>query len=175
MMNRKTIIAVTITVISLAAVAAMAQGYGRGAGHGRGMGQGREGRFEMMVEHLDLTEVQQEAITNIHEETREANEALTRDRLVLENELEGELLKEEPSENKVLDLNKKLGALRTERQANRLKARLAVRKQLTPEQQDQMLTFRSRGGRGGRQGCDGHGLHKGHGEGQRMHRGHDAD
>jgi Spy/CpxP family protein refolding chaperone len=175
MINRRTMILLTLTVVCLTAAAAVAQNQGRGEGHGRGMGQGREGHFEMMVEHLDLTEAQQEAIVNIHEENKAANLELSKESRILENELEGELLKDEPSQDKVLDLNKKLGDLRTERRANGLKTRLEVRNQLTPEQRDQMLAFQGPHGRGGKSGGRGHGAHGGHGNGQGNHCRQDAD
>ena len=159
MMNRKTIVLLTVTVACLTAAVAMAQNHGRGTGHGRGMGQGREGHFEMMVEHLDLTEAQQEAMMNIRAENQAANMELSKESRILENELEGELLKDEPSQDKVLDLNNKLGELRTERRANGLKTRLEIRKQLTPEQRDQMLAFQGSHGRGGKPGRRGHGGH----------------
>jgi Spy/CpxP family protein refolding chaperone len=175
MMNRRTIIILTVTVACLAAAVAMAQGHGRGEGQGRGMRQGREGHFEMMVEHLDLTEAQQEAIETIREENQASNLALAKESSRLENELEGELLKDDPSEKVVLELNSKLGELRTEHKANGLKTRLAIRKQLTPEQRDKMLAFQGSRGRGGQNSCGGPGLHKGHGEGPGMHRGHASD
>ena len=175
MMNRRTMILLTLTVVCLTAVAAVAQNQGRGQGHGWGMGQGREGHFEMMVEHLDLTEAQQEAIVKIHEENKAANLELSKESRILENELEGALLKDEPSQDKVLDLNKKLGDLRTERRANGLKTRLEVRNQLTPEQRDQMLAFQGPHGRGGKSGGRGHGAHGGHGNGQGNHCRQDVD
>ena len=175
MMNRKTITWLTLMVVCLAAAAAMAQGYGHGQGRGRGDFQGKEGRHEMMVDHLDLTEAQQEAIEKIRDENQANNLALAKQSALLENELEGELLKDEPSEKTALELNAKLGELRTERRANGLKTRLAVRKQLTPEQRDKMLAFKMNRGRGGRHVCDGPGRHQGHGGGQGMHRRHIGD
>ncbi len=72
----------------------------------------------------------------------------------LRNELQGEMLKDDPSEKAAMDLTGKIGALRTEMQANRLTNRLEVRKQLTPEQSDKMLILQGRfQGREGRRGC----------------------
>jgi Spy/CpxP family protein refolding chaperone len=132
----------------------------RGAQRGPGV--------ERLIRHLDLTAEQQEAIEKIREESRTKNAALAKETRLLRHELEGELMKDEPAESKVLELNARLGELRTERQGNRLAARLAVREQLTPEQRDRMLLLQERrGGRG--QGSEfgrgGRGF-RGHGRGQ---------
>ena len=87
------------------------------------------------------------------------------------------MLKDDPSEKAALDLTGKIGALRTEIQANRMTSRLEVRKQLTPEQRDKMLMMRERhqgregreGRRGGSRGMGPHG--DGDGQGRQGARG----
>lgn len=171
MKTRNTIMIAAVTVLLVAGVALAQGGPGKGARgsgdcdgegpHGRGSGRGN--RIERLAERLDLTEEQKTAIEGIHEETRTANAALAKDTRLLKHELEGELLKDEPSEQKVLDLNGKLGELQIERKANGLKAKLAVREELTPEQRDKMVAMGERFGRGSGKGSRGYG--KGGGRG----------
>jgi Spy/CpxP family protein refolding chaperone len=56
--------------------------------------------------------------------------------------LQGEMLKDEPSEKRVTELVQQIGQLRTQQHLTRLKQRLAVRNLLTPEQRDRMLGLR---------------------------------
>jgi Spy/CpxP family protein refolding chaperone len=173
-------------VILLAAGVGLATAQGPGGGMGRGMDMdgprgrgmadgGREFRFEQMAERLDLTDEQREAIESIREKGRTANLELRKELMRLRNELQGEMLKDKPSEKAILSLNEKMGDIRTQLKANRLKTRLAVREQLTPEQRDRMLMMRGHDCRGG--GCEGcsHGRGRGHGPGSgggRGSRGH---
>ena len=178
----KTILITGILALTLvAAGSALAQGPGKGQGQGqgmmgRGMGPGNhpgfdqgfgsrgEFRLERMAARLGLTDEQAEAIEKIREDGRKGNLELRKQTMRLRNELRGEMLKDDPSQKTVLDLNAKLGDLRTEKQANRLKNRLAVREQLTPDQRDQMLMM-DKSGKGNRDGR--HGFHEGRrGQGQ---------
>ena len=160
------------------AAGALAQGPGGRSGHGRGHGPGwgefgSEQRMEMLREKLELTDEQVAAIEAIREAGREKNIAIRKEMMRLRNELEGEMLKDEPSEKTVLNLVDKIGALKTEKQANRMKNKLEVRRQLTPEQRDKMLMLRGSFDRGrGRSGghhrgrpcdweCDGSGPGRG--------------
>ena len=143
-----------------------------GPGHGDGMGSGN--RLEMMAAHLDLTEDQKVAIEKIHADAQDQRLKTRKEMMRLRNELEGELMKDEPNEKTVLDLAGKIGDLRTAQQKNRLSSRLAVRQQLTAEQQDKMLMMHAGGKRGGgrghgRQGSEG--LGRGHGRGCGSHGG----
>ena len=129
--------------------AAWCDGEGGGPGHGFGMFGPR------MAERLDLTEQQQEAIAKIRQEGSKGNLELRKQMMRLRNEIQGEMLKDQPSEKTVLDLTAQMGKIRTELQSNRIKQQLAIGKLLTPEQRDQMLLM----GQGGRQGRGGHDRH----------------
>lgn len=176
----KTLVFLTLAAMMLLGVGtALAQGRGGGPGHGGrgGFGDGEFGpahRLEMLADHLELTEEQVVAIEGIRTQGQEKNMELRKEMMRLRNELQGEMLKDDPSEKAALDLSGKIGALRTQMQANRLANRLEVRKQLTPGQRDKMLMLQERfqghkGHRGGGCGmgphgdgdCDGPGQGKG--------------
>ena len=157
----KTLVFLTLAAMMvLGAGTALAQGRGGGPCHGGrgGFGDGGFGpthRLEMLADHLELTEEQVVAIEGIRTQGQGKNMELRKELMRLRNELQGEMLKDDPSEKAALDLSGKIGALRSEMQANRLTNRLEVRKQLTPEQRDKMLVLRerfhgSKGGKGGR-------------------------
>lgn len=152
--NKFKIIVAAVFATLVMASAGMAAAQGPAAGKGQGSGL----RLERMAAHLNLTEEQQETIKSIHEKSGQVGVQLRKDLARLRNEMQGEMLKDEPSEKAVLSLNEKMGSLKTELKANRLKTRLAVREQLTPEQRDQMLTMRGPGHRG-----DGRGEGRAHG------------
>ncbi len=169
-----------LTIILASAGLATAQGPRHGKGMGQGMGQGGfhgDGDFgpgyrvEMMAKHLDLSEEQLTTIKKIHEDSRTDGLEKRKELMRLRNEHQGEMLKDSPSEKTVLALNSQMGALKTEMRALRLKARLAVREQLTPEQRDQMLMMRGQGGQGGQGGRMGHRGHGGFGQGGGMGKG----
>ena len=156
----KTLVLLTLAAMMvLGAGTALAQGRGGGPGYGGrgGFGDGEFGpahRLEMLADHLELTEEQVAAIEGIRTQGQEKNMELRKEMMRLRNELQGEMLKDDPSEKAAMDLTGKIGALRTEMQANRLTNRLEVRKQLTPEQSDKMLILQGRfQGREGRRGC----------------------
>lgn len=162
-----------LTTFAILAVFALAAGVALAQVPGKGMGKGMAGRdcdgdfgkrgdrgemrLERLAERLDLTEDQVTAIRGIREEGRQENLEIRKKMMRLRNELQGEMLQDEPSQKKVLDLNDRMGELRTQQRANRLKNRLAVREQLTPEQRDRMLVMKERGQ--GRRG--GHGMERG--------------
>ncbi len=144
-------------IMVLGAGTALAQqpgaGYGRGDGWGFGDGEfGPVHRLEMLAYRLELSEEQIAVIEAIQTQGQEQNMELRTELMRLRNELQGEMLKDDPSGKNAQDLIGKIGALRTEIQANRLQNRLAVREQLTPEQRDKMLMLRGRfqGGEGRR-------------------------
>ena len=129
------------------------QGYGQGygLGEGRGFGDGEFGpgyRFEMLADHLELSDEQIAGIKGIQAQGQEKNLELRKNLMRLHNELQGEMLKDDPSQKAAQDLNAEIGALRIEIQANCLANRLEVRKQLTPEQRDKMLMLRGKFQRG---------------------------
>lgn len=178
----KTALLLTLSVLALTfAAAALAQGPQGRSGQGRGR-QGEPGlRLEMMTEKLELTTDQVAAIEKIQETGREKGTELRKDMMRLRNELEGEMLKDEPSEKTALQLVEKIGGLRTEMQAGRMQVRLEVRRLLTPEQRDRMLVMNQgsrrgadrRGGHGRGNRCDNEcdGSGRGQGEGRRGARG----
>jgi Spy/CpxP family protein refolding chaperone len=165
-----------VLALAVGASLALAQGPGAGQGKGARHGQGRHGGcgdgrgpgLEMMTARLDLTAEQQEAIGKLQDEARARRLETRKEMMRLQNELEGELMKDEPGEKTVMGLAAKIGELRTAQQQSRLATRLAVREQLTPEQRDRMLTMRAGSGpRGGREHArhGGHGRSGGHGRG----------
>jgi len=165
--NRKTITFAVLAILTLTAGLALAQGPGQGR-HSRGQGcggwaEGPGARWEHLAERLELTAEQQTAIDELREANRAQNLELGKELARLQNELEGEMLKDDPDQKTALKLADRLGDLRKEMQASRLETRLAVREQLTPEQRDKMLAMGAgHGKRGGRQGCcDGHGPRRG--------------
>jgi Spy/CpxP family protein refolding chaperone len=111
---------------------------------------------------LDLTDEQLARIAEIREEGRDAQRDLALDLARVRNELEGELMKDEPDAERVQQLVDRSGELRTQMQKNRLEHQLAVRKLLTPAQRDQLLLRRAAR-------CDGRGLEgrRGHGRDHR--------
>jgi Spy/CpxP family protein refolding chaperone len=133
---------VALLVVSMATVV-MAQGQGgNGQGRGHGSGQGESGpemKIERMAKHLDLSAEQVTAIKEIHESGRAENRETRKQLLRLRNEKHGEMLKDDPSTKKVLELTTEMGDLRTRMQTSRTSERLEVRKVLTPEQRDKML------------------------------------
>jgi len=160
------VLAVALIVV-VAATAALAQVPGQGRGRSRDCeatarcGQEAGSRLAKMAERLELTEDQKATIEALQEDSQDQNAKLRKELAVLKNELEGELLKDDPGEDTVVGLVRKIGDAKTEMQANRMKTRLAMREQLTPEQRDRMLTFRN-GHRGqGRRGGHGGGQHRG--------------
>jgi len=161
-----------LTIILASAGLAAAQGPHHGKGMHKGMQKGMQKgmadcsamsdgefgpghRIEMMAKKLDLSEKQLETIKKIHENNRKEVLEKRKELMRLRNEMQGEMLKDNPSEKTVLGLNDKMGALKTEMKALRLKTRLAVREELTADQRDQMLMMGGHGGKGGRKGHGG--------------------
>ena len=158
-----TLLAVSLlSLLIIGAGVANAQGFGRGQGRGMGGdfdGPRSEMRLERMAAFLELTEAQVVSITAIRDENRAKGLQLQKEMMVLRNEKQGEMMKDDPSEKTLLALNEKMGALRTKLSAQRITGRLAIREQLTDEQRDQMLLmggFDGSGrGRGAKGGCFG--------------------
>ena len=143
-----------IVIIIASAGLATAQGPRHGQGKGGCEKAGPGHRVEMMAKHLDLSDDQLTAIKAIHEDSKKDGIEKRKELKRLRNELKGEMLKDNPSEKTVLGINSKMGALKTEMKALKLKTRLAVREELTSEQRDKMLVKGGHGGHGGRGGCD---------------------
>jgi len=111
-----------------------------------------EMRLERLAAVLELTDEQKTAIAGLHEKARAERTELRKEIARVRNELQGELLKDSPSEGKVVQLTERIGELRTKLQVDRVKTRLAIRAQLTPEQRDRLLLMDQRPGRGHRHG-----------------------
>ena len=103
-----------------------------------------------LQEVLELTEEQAAAIEQIREAGRQARLELRQEILQLQNELNGEMLKDEPAEARLTQLVQTLGEIRTKLQLHRLQQQLALRKELTPEQRDKWVVLREQGKRSGR-------------------------
>ncbi len=165
--QKRTLFIVPIVLIVLASAGlATAQGHGLGQGKGQKKGCAGNGpagfgpghRIEMMAHRLDLSDDQKNTIQGIFENSRQDGVEKRKDLMRLRNQLKGEMLKDSPSEKSVLSINSKMGALKTEMKALKLKTRLAVREELTSEQRDKMLVM------GGFGGNDGHGKKGGQGK-----------
>ena len=153
-MKTSKILTLTVVIVALMATATLAE---TGRGHkarrapmALATDADSDARLDRLAEQLDLTDTQKSAIEALRETSREQCRGLRKDLARLQNELQGEMLKDEPSESVVVDLTKRMGAVRTELAVNRAKTRLAVREQLTEEQRDQMMLMDKHGGRGGR-------------------------
>lgn len=130
MMRRSRIIALVAIFGVLAVVGGVAWAQASGCRHA----QVAPDVHGQRLARLDLTDEQKTAIKELHEETREArleSEAKIRQ---LEQELHGEMTKDEPNADRVSDLVRKIGDLRTEMQLSRVKLQMATHDHLTPEQ-----------------------------------------
>lgn len=133
-----------------------------------------------MARRLELTDAQQDAIAKIFEAGRARDLPLRKQVRLLKHDLQGEMMKDDPSEKAVLALSKQAGDLRSQLQAGRLLDRLAMRKLLTEDQRDKLMMMG--GGRGGF-GPDGFGpggprgasMHGGRGPGRPGADGMDAE
>ena len=172
---RRTALGVVLTgALILAAPVAMAQGSG-------GAGSDNDGdmdgpwvgpRFERLASRLDLTEQQQQDITEIRDQTRAKNLTIGKQLLQLQNELDGALLADKIDDGKVLGLVEQIGKVRTELRKNRMGMRLEIGKKLTPQQRDQMMMLRQGRARGG---CRDGDRRRGHGGKSGFGRGHGHD
>ncbi|HOX26043.1 MAG TPA: Spy/CpxP family protein refolding chaperone [Candidatus Krumholzibacteria bacterium] len=149
----------TVVLVTVLATAALAQpdcsprAPRAGGGHWDGPpAEWGEDRLGPLAEALDLTDEQKAAIEELHEKARAERAELRKQIARTRHELQGEWLEDEPDEGRVLELTEDLGELRTRLQVLRVKTRLAVHAQLTPEQRDQWLSARPREGRHGRHG-----------------------
>lgn len=155
--KRSLIVVPILLVVLVCAGLATAQGNGQGKGfnkNGKGCGSDNFGfepghRIEMMAKRLDLSEEQRTSISEIFENGHKDGIEKRKELMRLRNEMKGEMLKDSPSEKTILSINSKMGALKTEMKASKLKSRLAVREELTAEQRDKMLVMGGPERRGG--------------------------
>lgn len=99
-------------------------------------------QLDRMLQRLDLSEDQQAAIEKLQTAARKEGVELRKQLQRARHELQGEMLKDSPSERTVVQLTERVGELRTKLQVLRVKTRLAVRAQLTAEQRDELLLCR---------------------------------
>jgi len=164
-MKRMTLTIVAVALVTTMVTSALAQS-GRAPRAQRGereMMEPGERQLERMTERLDLTEAQQTAIQKLQTESRQQALELRKEMARLRNEIQGEMLKDAPAERTVVQLHEKLGELQTKLKVHRVKTRLAIREQLTPEQRDQMLLQGERRGSQRRGGQAGPGAFQGRG------------
>jgi Spy/CpxP family protein refolding chaperone len=144
--QRTLIVLAVAALLALAAGSALAQGprgrHGGGFPDGDGIGAER-------LAWLDLSEDQRKAVDGILDQARQEGVELRKEQARLRNQIQGEMLADQPSESRLIELTEEMGALRTQLQVIRLKARLAVRAQLSEEQRDQLMLRGDRLGRGG--------------------------
>jgi Spy/CpxP family protein refolding chaperone len=103
--------------------------------------QARPG-FARLCQRLELSDAQQQAWQELEQAGRAERLTLRKDLLRLRHELEGQMMQDEPSAQAVAQLVERLGAIRTKLQQSRLTERLEMRKLLTDEQRDRLLTMR---------------------------------
>lgn len=132
-----------------------------------------------LARRLELTDAQQDAIAKIFEAGRARDLPLRKQVRLLRHDLQGEMMKDDPSEKAVLALSKQVGDLRSQLQAGRLLDRLAMRKLLDEDQRDKLMMMGGmRGGFGPGgfgPGMRGQRLHDGRGPGRHGVGGMDAD
>jgi len=139
-MNTRQTLIITALAVALLATTAFAQP-SRGP-RGEGFAAPELPGFGPRHDHLDLldlSEEQETSIEAIRDQARDQGVELRKQQARLRNEIEGEMLADEPSQKTLIDLTEQLGALRTQLQVIRLKARLAVRAELTAEQRDRLM------------------------------------
>ena len=124
------------------------------------LGIQRKCRYIIQQHHIRLQRVCiQSYLVLIHQQDNQQNAIEVRKQLLrLHNELEGEMLADEPQEATVVELTDKIGQLRTELQVERARTQLAVRELLTPEQRDKMMMLKAT-----HRGAGKHGRHGGEG------------
>lgn len=159
--NRRTVLTALLTILLAGATPSLAQGpnipaedpesTAFEAGDDDSFGPGGARRLERLARRLDLNDEQSDAIAKIHESGRARDLPLRKQMRLLRHELQGEMMKDDPSEKTVVALTREMGELRTKIQTGHLQDRLAVRANLTAEQRDRMLMMGGQG-RGSRHG-----------------------
>jgi Spy/CpxP family protein refolding chaperone len=95
---------------------------------------------------LDLTDDQKAEIEKMRDADREKVVSLRKELMRAHHDLRGEMMKDDPDAAKARKLTEKIGELRTDMQLLHLEHRLAVRRILTPEQQDRLILMGQRRG-----------------------------
>jgi Spy/CpxP family protein refolding chaperone len=127
---------------------------GEGSGHGRHhRGPDPERFIEQHAEELGLSAETREAILKIVEDSRARSEEI-REKLRDEHEALHELLNQDlPDESDVMDQIEAINALKLAAHKNRVKAMIAIRLQLTPEQRQELTRIREEAMPGRRRGA----------------------
>ncbi len=126
-------------------------------------------RFERLAENLGLTQDQLDKLKELREQGFSQMAELRKEMARVQNDMRGEMLKDNPSEDALKKLVTKKSDIRARMEMARIEHRLAMRDILTEEQRDKLMMFRGRGGWGGF--CDRPGGFRGgrmgHGRGMR--------
>jgi Spy/CpxP family protein refolding chaperone len=158
--RRLTMMLALSVMLAAGAMAAAQPGDGPGRGRrgepGERAERGERG-WSRFCERLALTEDQKQAITAIRTEGRQRQLETRKQIVQLEAKLHVLLLADVPDEAAAVALVRQIGDLRADQQADRVKLRLAIRKQLTPEQRTQFILMEGRGPRGHERGRPGPG------------------
>lgn len=126
-----------------------------------------------LVERLGLSPEQAESLNKLREEGEGERLVLRKEVIRLRHALQGEMLADQPDPGKVAKLSAEIGDAQAKLRTNRLRHQIELRKLLTPEQRDRMLTMRQGGGHRGR--GHGHGIcPQGRGDGPGQARGRGA-
>jgi len=166
--NRRAVLTALLTILLTGAAPALAQGPDIPADDpesaaleienddDESFGPGGGRRLEHLARRLDLNDEQRETIAGIHESGRARDLPLRKQLRLLRHEMQGEMMKDNPSEKAVVALVRDMGELRTKIQTGHLQDQLAVRERLTAGQRDKLLMlgendrgFRHGGPRGG--------------------------
>jgi Spy/CpxP family protein refolding chaperone len=106
-------------------------------------------RLERFADELGLSQEQMDQLKELREQGFSQMADFRKDMARVDNEMRGEMLKDNPSADVMRKLVAKRSDLRGKMEMMRIEHRLAMRDILTEEQRDKMMMFRGRGGRGG--------------------------
>ncbi len=100
-----------------------------------------EGRSDLacLAACLELSDEQRGSIEKLMDEAKQGRVALRKEMMRARNELNGELLKDEPELGRIRQIVQRLGEIRTQMQIAGLENQLAIRKVLKPEQRDRLI------------------------------------
>ena len=142
-----------VATLSLSIAALVSAQSGRGGGP-----PDIQERLERMSDQLDLTQDQEREIEQIFEDGESQSSPMKRQLAQIRNEIQGEMLKDDPNKNTVIQLTREAGDLRTEMSLLRVENQFAIHAVLTPEQREKLASMKAeRGKRGGGRGHRGGG------------------
>jgi Spy/CpxP family protein refolding chaperone len=162
-MRQSTIVQTLVACGLLIGLAAPVDSFARPPGgpggpfQGRGPGPGPERFIEQHAEELGLSAETREAIERIVEEARDRSEDLRGELRDGHDEMRDLLMEAMPDEEAVMEQADAINALELQQRKNRLKAMIAIRGLLTPEQREKLVEIREgaafRRNRGPRGAC----------------------